>query len=494
MKKRFALKLKAALFVGTRTVVLPGMLFLGMTTLPVHVASALAQGQAILPQGTFEQPGINGKPEGWTIEAPEGTTLAGDGKNHWVQLHDGAVMMHSLKLSPEWTKLTVSARFKLSGYQKGPEAWHGPRVQLRFMDAKNQMVGDYQTPPEIAGNTDWVTKEVSMGIPAGATQLWIEPGLWGSKGLLEIDDIIVKASPAATAAQLVAPFDAALPAAGTKTGSWEVKFANNPDHWYSLGWSSKPEIGTNGTRTWSGTNTTFTGQGGWFSASWTGAGGSWIPDISRTGPGFHSLAKMVTNYNTQWTGTGSIVPNGSSYTFGLKFNLTAADSYKDYDMNSSYECYIVTQTNKPAAKRDGKFMGTVLTPGDPVPYDCYEYTGYWSAKNNGADGHFKQLWAYRKQNTWSGPVNVQAILKFWSEKSRTSFNVKTWYLPTGLSIAPETFDTAGSFRLDNLRIPDLNRLLPLPKQQPKSKRGAVSSIPSNLSAAAVSPLKQPFRG
>jgi hypothetical protein len=73
------------------------------------------------------------------------------------------------------------------------------------------MVGDYPAQPQIAGNTDWVTQEVSMDIPKGATQLLIEPGLWGSKGLLEIDDIIVKASPAATAAPLVAPVVNALP-------------------------------------------------------------------------------------------------------------------------------------------------------------------------------------------------------------------------------------------------------------------------------------------
>jgi hypothetical protein len=176
------------------------------------VANAFAQGQAILPQGTFEQPGINGRPADWGINTPETTTLAGDAKNHWVQLRDGGVMQHHLKLSPEWTKLSVSARFKLSDYQKGPEGWHGPRIGLRFVDDKNQMVGDYPAQPQIEGNTDWVTKEVSMDIPKGATQLLIEPGLWGSKGLLEIDDIIVKASPAAaTAAQSAAPGVNALP-------------------------------------------------------------------------------------------------------------------------------------------------------------------------------------------------------------------------------------------------------------------------------------------
>src|SRR4028118_297559 len=179
--------------------IVPVLMATAFSTAPQ--TKAFAQGQAILPQGTFEQPGINGRPSDWNLNTPETTTLAGDAGNHWVQLRDGAVMAHFLKLSPGWTKLSVSARFKLSGYQKGPELWHGPRIGLRFVDDKIQMVGDYPAQPQIADNTEWVTKEVSMDIPKGATQLLIEPGLWGSKGLLEIDDIIIKASPAATAAR-----------------------------------------------------------------------------------------------------------------------------------------------------------------------------------------------------------------------------------------------------------------------------------------------------
>jgi beta-galactosidase len=180
-----------------------------------------------LPQGTFEQPGINGKPSGWDIQSPEGTTLASDGKNHWVQLRDSAVMMHFLKLSPEWTKLTVSARFKLSNFQKGPEGWHGARIGLRFVDDKNQMVGDYPPPPEVKGNTDWVTREVSIEIPAGATKLQLDPGLWGSKGLLEIDDIVVKASTEPTAAQSVPAVDAAWPSSAKVVWGSEPVEAQN---------------------------------------------------------------------------------------------------------------------------------------------------------------------------------------------------------------------------------------------------------------------------
>jgi hypothetical protein len=64
-----------------------------------------------------------------------------------LQLRDGAVVMQFLKLSPEWTKLVVSARLRLSDYQKGPEGWHGARVALRFLDDNNTMVGGYPSHP-----------------------------------------------------------------------------------------------------------------------------------------------------------------------------------------------------------------------------------------------------------------------------------------------------------------------------------------------------------
>jgi hypothetical protein len=156
----------------------------------------------------------------------------------------------------------------------------------------------------------------------------------------------------------------------------------------------------------------------------------------------------------QWLGTGSITPNNSSYTFGLKFNLADAPGWKDYDMTTSYEAYIVTHTNK--TSKEGRFIGTVYPPGDPVGYDCYVNTATWRTPS------FIQLYAFRRANTWSGPVNVQAILKFWEDKGGTSFKTSTWYMSTGMSIGSETFDTAGTFRLDKIQIPALNTVIPMP--------------------------------
>ena len=234
---------------------------------------------------------------------------------------------------------------------------------------------------------------------------------------------------------------------GNATGSRWVDLENG---WYSQGCCGNK--GTDGTRAWSGTDTSFTGTGGWLVANWNSAGGNWLPDISRQGSGFGSLNKMVNNYTVAWDGTGSVTPNGSTYVFGLKFNLANEYTWKDYDMNTSYEAYIVTHTNKTTAQRDGRYMGTVYPPGDSVGYDCYEYTAYW-----GATGNFKQLYAWRRQNTWSGPVNVQAILQFWQDNSETSFDINTWYVPAGFSIMAETFDTAGNFLVYNVDIPDLDQ-------------------------------------
>jgi hypothetical protein len=261
-------------------------------------------------------------------------------------------------------------------------------------------------------------------------------------------------------------------AIGTKTGGWQIYFA---DGWYSFGWCQNGDK-PSGVRTWSGTNTTFTGQGGSFSASWTAAGFNWIPDISKGGDGFGPIKPMVKNWNVQWDGTGNIQGNGTTYTFGLKFNAANFNGYKDYNMTESYECYIITSTNKTASQLDGTWFADVYPEGDPVGYQLRK------AKVNWGNGDFIQLWAFRKQYSFSGPVNVQAILQAWSDKSGTSFKTDTWYMPGGVSIMNECFGTSGRFDLTNIQIPSFNTYLPLPHTEVVTSRG--ETLPSNGSAKA----------
>ncbi|HEX8550703.1 MAG TPA: hypothetical protein VF681_04020 [Abditibacteriaceae bacterium] len=171
---------------------------------------SLAQGLELLPQGSFEQLEDN-KPEGWQLMSPQNTVVAGDAKNRWIQLRDGAVLSQVVKFDPAAKKLVVSARLKLSNFERGPEGWHGPRIALRFLNANNAPLDGGPPTPDITGNTDWATKQVTFDIPVGATQLQIQPGLWGSKGLLEIDDITVKAYAAGATLEAAPGEDAPWP-------------------------------------------------------------------------------------------------------------------------------------------------------------------------------------------------------------------------------------------------------------------------------------------
>jgi beta-galactosidase len=173
-----------------------------------------AQTQTILPQGTFDQVAAGNKPAGWeTLWGAENISLAGDGKNRWVQLRDGAALNQVVKLPANAKTIVVSGRLKLSNYEKGPEAWHRARVSMRFMNANGDLIGDYPATPDLRENSDWVTKEVTLQVPKDATQLQLQPGLWGSKGLFEIDDLVVRVTALAQVAPPLVPVDAPWPAA-----------------------------------------------------------------------------------------------------------------------------------------------------------------------------------------------------------------------------------------------------------------------------------------
>ncbi len=146
-----------------------------------------------LPEGGFNQLDAAGKPLGWSWNGVN-ATFPRDGANVWVRFGDGATVGKNLRLDPAWKSLMVAARLNLSDFQKGPEEWHGGRVALRFLDDQNQMAGTYPAMPQLQKNSDWTTQNVFLDVPTGATQLQIQPGLWGSKGVFELDDLIVRGS------------------------------------------------------------------------------------------------------------------------------------------------------------------------------------------------------------------------------------------------------------------------------------------------------------
>jgi beta-galactosidase len=223
-------------------------LFLTASFLSASQSSAFAQ--VLLPQGTFDQVAANNKPGCWEILwGPEKVSTAGDAKNRWVQLGDGAVLNQVVKLPERSKTLVVSARLKLSNYEKGPEGWHRARVSMTFQDDTGKMVGTYPAIPDLTANSDWVTKEVTVQVPPEATRLQLQPGLWGSKGLFEIDDLTVKVTALAQVVPPVVAADAPWPAAQKVAwGSEPVEVQSSKRARVSLNgaWKFSPPVSVTG--------------------------------------------------------------------------------------------------------------------------------------------------------------------------------------------------------------------------------------------------------
>jgi hypothetical protein len=104
-----------------------------------------------------------------------------DARNAWSEV----------TLDPAWTSVVVTVDWRLMGFAKGKEGWHTARVLTRFHGADGKPVGDYPPAPELATDSDWTTTYALLPIPAGATVLRLEPGMYHCTGTLWVRRITV---------------------------------------------------------------------------------------------------------------------------------------------------------------------------------------------------------------------------------------------------------------------------------------------------------------
>jgi hypothetical protein len=77
----------------------------------------------------------------------------------------------------------------------GDRPWESARITLKTTNAEGERTGGYLDIVQLREDSDWKTLEVVNLIAKGATILEIEPGLLGSTGVLDVDDIeIIDAS------------------------------------------------------------------------------------------------------------------------------------------------------------------------------------------------------------------------------------------------------------------------------------------------------------
>jgi hypothetical protein len=152
--------------------------------------------QNLLPEGDFQKAGADGFALGWN--RIEGAAVASEGERRWLKLEnatiDKAVADTKVVALPRDARfLEVAVRMKATNLKLGREGWHEARVAMRFEDKASQQVGNYPPMPALRADSDWVWRRVQMEVPAGATRLVLQPGLWLSSGTLELDDLQVLA-------------------------------------------------------------------------------------------------------------------------------------------------------------------------------------------------------------------------------------------------------------------------------------------------------------
>ncbi len=186
----------------------------------------------VFPAGTFDKLGDEGKPVGWTwsewsssnIEVVEhGKKTAEDEAGHCLKMtSDDAgkfiCAVGYLPIDPKWSRIEVSVRLKGKAVELGENPWDAPRLSMQFENEDGQMVGQHPSVPQIgAGDTEWVTRSVTLTVPYGARRLAMWPGLLKCTGTLWVDDIVI-AVVTEHAQAMTTP--ASIPAAGGKDPQW----------------------------------------------------------------------------------------------------------------------------------------------------------------------------------------------------------------------------------------------------------------------------------
>jgi beta-galactosidase len=158
--------------------------------------------QNLLPQGDFKNPGANtGWAEGFNIPQNQEFQVISENGNSWLRIENNDAgrqrdYVHAyVRLTPEIESLTISVRMKATNLKVGREGWHDARVAMSFEGSSS---GDPAQVPELAADSDWVTKSVELKVPKGATRLNIQPAMFHCSGVFEIADLTVTPHLAAT--------------------------------------------------------------------------------------------------------------------------------------------------------------------------------------------------------------------------------------------------------------------------------------------------------
>lgn len=135
-------------------------------------------------------------PAGLTRGDPKQTSIVADNGGRFLRFdrvarEGSAIVSNEMRIDPNWTAVTVAARVRMAGLQKGEQGWMTGSVQTTFLNKAGELVGGW--PPKISAqaDTDWSSRQQRYDIPGGAVTMRMEIGMWSAAGRFDVDDVSI---------------------------------------------------------------------------------------------------------------------------------------------------------------------------------------------------------------------------------------------------------------------------------------------------------------
>ena len=147
--------------------------------------TAVAQvGTELIANGDLARLDGAGWPAGW----PKGrhVRIEKDASgNRLVCEGAGSAVDFRIPLKPEYGRLKLTMKMKVTGVVQGKESWQTGRLTMAFQNAKGERIGEWPNVFGFLGTTDWIACERVYPIPEGAVWLSLSPCNLGAAGTVE---------------------------------------------------------------------------------------------------------------------------------------------------------------------------------------------------------------------------------------------------------------------------------------------------------------------
>ena len=90
-------------------------------------------GAELLANGNFEKLDERSRPVGWRWF--DGAHVRREKQNTWVEIDRYGSVGQDLAIDPNWMKLTVRLRMRVTGVKRGDDGWKNARLAMHWVDA-----------------------------------------------------------------------------------------------------------------------------------------------------------------------------------------------------------------------------------------------------------------------------------------------------------------------------------------------------------------------